>query len=85
MNQHSFDMHYNPFVSAGDKIAAHPLHHSKLAYFRKALKKRFPQKTMVDIDMTIEQELEAMHPCRNRTLLNRAVIARLSRSPSSEA
>ena len=77
----------NPYPPAPPKtrITSTNSHDKSLAYFRRAMKKRFPAKTMVDIDIAIEQVLEAMHPCRNRTLLNRAVIARLSEVRSSAA
>jgi hypothetical protein len=75
----------NPHPPAPPKtrITSTNSYDKSLIYFRKALKKRFPQKTMVDIDIAIERSLEAMHPCRNRTILNRAVIALLSESPSA--
>ena len=54
----------------------------KLTYFRNGLIKRFPNWSRVDIDIVIEQTLEAMKPSRDRTRLKRLVVKELSSKSS---
>jgi len=49
-----------------------------LSYFRNSLCKRFPDCTGQQVDEAIAKVLEEMKPSRDRTRLNRMVIAALS-------
>lgn len=62
-----------------------PAMKTDLRYFRTSLQKKFPEHTAVQIDTAIERALEEMKPSRDRTLLNRRVVAILSNKGEGRA
>jgi len=56
-----------------------------LTYFRNSLIKRFPHCSKTDVDIAIDQSLDAMKPSRDRTRLKRLVVPILVKREEAKA